>query len=76
MASPFYDPSTELASYVESYKRSGDLGMLLDQLRALAKRTAPELLKTAAKPFHGMPEVVIPLYEQIVELSPTTRSRW
>lgn len=70
MASPFYDPSTELASYVESYQRSGDLGLLFDQLRALAKRTAPELLKAAAKPFHGMPEVVIPLYERIVELSP------
>ncbi|HVX41688.1 MAG TPA: hypothetical protein VHB25_19160 [Gemmatimonadaceae bacterium] len=65
-ASPFYDPSHELAGYVESYQRSGDLGLLLDQLRALAKRTAPELLKAAAQNFREMPEVVIPLYERIV----------
>lgn len=70
MASPFYDPSTELASYVESYQRSGDLGLLFDQLRALAKRTAPDLLKAASQPFRDMPEVVIPLYEQVVALSP------
>jgi hypothetical protein len=70
MSSPFYDPSTELTSYVESYHRSGDLGLLFDQLRALAKRTAPDLLKNAAQPFRDMPEVVIPLYEQIVAVSP------
>lgn len=65
-ASPFYDPSQELAGYVESYHRSGDLGLLFDQLRALAKRTAPEQLKAAAQGFREMPEVVIPLYERIV----------
>lgn len=65
-ASPFYDPSQELARYVEAYHRSGDLGLLLDQLRALAKRTAPDLLKAAAEHFREMPEVVIPLYERIV----------
>jgi len=66
LASPFYDPSRELAVYVESYHRSGDLGLLLDQLRALAKRTAPDLLKAAAQDFREMPEVVIPLFERIV----------
>src|SRR5690349_6520350 len=70
MSSPFYDPSAELTSYVESYQRSGDLGLLFDQLRALAKRTAPDLLKTASQSFRDMPEVVIPLYEQIVAVSP------
>ena len=70
MSSPFYDPSVELTSYVESYHRSGDLGLLFDQLRALAKRTAPEVLKSASQPFRDMPEVVIPLYEQIVAVSP------
>lgn len=69
--SPFYDPSQELASCVERYQRSGDVGDLLDQLRALAKRAAPEALKTAARPFHDMPEVVIPLYERIVADSPS-----
>jgi len=65
-ASPFFDPSHELAAHVESYQRSGDVGILLDQLRALAKRSSSELLKTAAQNYREMPEVVIPLYERIV----------
>ena len=70
VSSPFYDPSHELSSYVDSYQRSGDIGLLLDQLRALAKRTAPDVLKQATQPFRDMPEVVIPLYERIVADSP------
>src|SRR4051812_33311861 len=68
--SPFYDPASELASYVDAYQRSGDLGLLFDQLKALAKRTAPELLKNAAQQYREMPEVVIPLYERVVAVSP------
>jgi hypothetical protein len=70
VSSPFYDPSHELSSYVESYQRSGDIGLLFDQLRALAKRTAPDVLKQATQPFRDLPEVVIPLYERIVADSP------
>ncbi len=69
-ASPFYDPSADLAAFVESYQRSGDLGALFDQLKALAKRFAPDALKRAAQPFGDMPEVIIPLYERIVADSP------
>lgn len=73
--SPFYDPAfnapkSELAEYVESYQRSGDVGLLFDQLKALAKRNSPEQLKAASQPFRDMPEVVIPLFEQIVAVSP------
>ena len=39
---------------------------LLDQLKALAKRFPPDLLKTAAQSYREMPEVIIPLYERIV----------
>jgi hypothetical protein len=67
---PFYDPSIELKSIVEAYQRSGDVGLLFDHLKALAKRTAPERLKVVAHPFRDMPEVVIPLYERIVADSP------
>lgn len=67
---PFYDPSTELKSIVDAYQRSGDVGVLFDQLKALAKRTASEQLKTASQQFRDMPEVVIPLYERIVADSP------
>ena len=69
--SPFYDPSHELASYVDAYQRSGDVGVLLDQLKALAKRFPPDLLKTAAQSYREMPEVIIPLYERIVADVPT-----
>jgi hypothetical protein len=69
-SSPFYDPQIELASYVESYQRSGDVGILLDQLKALAKRTPPGLLKTATQQYREMPEVIIPIYERIVADSP------
>ena len=68
--SPFYDPAHELALIVQAYHKSGDVGILLDQLKALAKRTPAETLKTWARGYHEMPEVVIPLYERIVADQP------
>lgn len=65
-----YDPSFDLAACVESYQRSGDVGVLFDQLKALAGRSAPEPLKAAAQRYRDMPEVMIPLYERIVSLAP------
>lgn len=59
------DPSTELASYVEAYHRSGDVGQLLDQLKAFAARTPADRLRELARDYKEMPEVVIPLYERI-----------
>jgi hypothetical protein len=55
-----------LAACVRAYQESGDVGILFDQLKALAKRTAPEALVAAAQPFRDMPEVVIPVYERVV----------
>jgi hypothetical protein len=55
---------------VGNYQKSGDLGQLLDQLRAFAERTDPDFLAAAAKPFQAMPEVVIPLYERITAERP------
>jgi hypothetical protein len=69
-ASPFFDPSRELAVFVDAYQRSGDVGILRDQLKALAKRSSPELLKTASRDYREMPEVIIPLYERIVADAP------
>lgn len=62
----FYDPAIELKSIVDAYKQSNDLGTLLDDLKAFAKRTAPDALKSASQPYRDMPEVVIPLYERVV----------
>jgi hypothetical protein len=70
-SSPFYDPAIELAGHVNAYQKSGDVGVLLDDLKALAKRTPPELLKQAAHAYKEMPEVVIPLYERVVAEAPT-----
>jgi len=68
--SPGVDISTELAANVQAYQRSGDVGVLMDKLKALAKRAAPDELKAAVQPFRDMPEVVIPVYERIVLDSP------
>ncbi|MEO7086824.1 MAG: hypothetical protein ABI442_13180 [Gemmatimonadaceae bacterium] len=68
--SPFYDPAHELALIVEAYQKTGDVGILLDQLKALAKRTAPDTLKIWARGYKEMPEVIIPLYERIVAAVP------
>ncbi len=59
------DPSRELATYVDAYHRTGDVGHLLDQLRAFAARTPADHLRTVAQDYKEMPEVVIPLYERI-----------
>jgi hypothetical protein len=66
----FYDPAIELKSIVDSYHQNNDVGTLLDQLKAFAKRTTPDGLKTAVHPYREMPEVVIPLYERIVADGP------
>lgn len=55
-----------LLAHVENYQRSGDVGHLLDQLKALAKHTPVDQLKALANEYREMPEVVIPLYERIV----------
>jgi hypothetical protein len=65
-ASPAADSAGEVAGFVDSYRRSGDVGILMDQLKAFAKRTAPEALKALVQPFRDMPEVIIPVYEGIV----------
>jgi hypothetical protein len=63
---PSFPPRDQLASHVDAYHRSGDVGVLLDQLRALAKSTSAEDLKVLAQDYREMPEVVIPLYERVV----------
>ena len=67
---PPFPARDELASHVEAYHHSGDVGVLLDHLRALAKRTPPDQLKALAQDYREMPEVVIPLYERIVAEQP------
>lgn len=65
-----HDPAAELSAAVQHYERQGDLGTLLDALRALATRVPPETIPSLAKPYEGHPEVVIPLYERYTEARP------
>ncbi|HKW49395.1 MAG TPA: hypothetical protein VJN70_18215 [Gemmatimonadaceae bacterium] len=60
-----------LARIVEEYRGTANIGTLFDQVRALAAEADPEQLAQATRPYHGMPEVVIPAYEQIVASHPT-----
>jgi hypothetical protein len=60
----------ELALHVDAYRRSGDVGQLLDDVKSLASRLTPDVAKAAGEPFRDMPEVVIPLYERITAMAP------
>lgn len=60
------DPSAALATAVEEYHRQGDVGALLDRVRALTVAGDPDALVAAAAPFRDLPEVVIPIYERVV----------
>jgi hypothetical protein len=74
---PFAPPAepqvvaAELAAAVADYQRDQDLGGLLDRLKALAARAAPEVLTEAVAPFRDLPEVVIPVYERLVAARPS-----
>jgi hypothetical protein len=64
------DPASRLAALVEEYRGHDNLGVLFDGLRALALETAPEVLVEATRPFRDLPEVVIPVFESVVERLP------
>jgi hypothetical protein len=64
------NPASRLAALVEEYRGHDNLGVLFDGLRALASETAPEVLIEASRPFRDLPEVVIPIFESVVERLP------
>lgn len=59
-----------LAQIVEEYRVTANIGTLFDRVRALAALADPEQFLEAARPYHDMPEVVIPAYEHIVAARP------
>ena len=59
-----------LARIVEEYRDTANVGTLFDRVRALAAHADPEALAQATRPYHDMPEVVIPAYEHIVATRP------
>jgi hypothetical protein len=60
----------DLATVIEEYRITANLGMLIDRVRAIATAFSPEELARATAPFRDMPEVVIPAYEHIVAERP------
>ena len=65
------DVGAALAAAVHEYRREGDVGALLDRVKTITRDAPPESLAAAAAPYMDLPEVVIPVYERIVETSPT-----
>src|SRR5215475_12464297 len=59
-----------IAVYVDAYRRSNDVGQLLDDLRSFASGLSAADAKAAAEPFRDLPEVVIPLYEHVTAVAP------
>lgn len=59
-----------LSSRIDDYRRTGDVGQLLDDVKAIAAGLSAQAAKDAAEPFRDMPEVVIPLYEHVTAAAP------
>jgi hypothetical protein len=64
------DVGAALDAAVHEYRQRGDVGALLDRVKALVREAPAQLLSAAAAPYMDLPEVVIPVYERIVEASP------
>ena len=65
------DVAAALGAAVNEYRQQGDVGTLLDRVKAVVREAPADSLGAAAAPYMDLPEVVIPVYERIVEASPT-----
>jgi len=64
------DVAAALAAAVHEYRQQGDVGALLDRVKAVVREAPADALAAAAAPYTDLPEVVIPVYERIVEARP------
>ena len=64
---PLHD---EIARALTRYEQDDNLGVLLDTLRAAARKTDIDTLVAAAETFRERPEAAIPLYERITAERP------
>ena len=64
------DIGSALHAAVHEYRQHADVGALLDRVKAVVREAPADALGAAAAPYMDLPEVVIPVYERIVELSP------
>jgi hypothetical protein len=56
----------QLAAAVASYRTHDNIGLLIDEVRALARAAGNAELQAAVVPYRDMAEVMIPVYETIV----------
>jgi hypothetical protein len=70
MISSSTGPAEALAAAVHEYRQQGDIGALLDRVTTLARAADPDELLAASAPFRDLPEVVIPVYQRVVEARP------
>ena len=66
-----HDVAAALEAAVHDYRQHGDVGALLDRVKSAVREAPAESLGAAAAPYMDLPEVVIPVYERIVETSPS-----
>ena len=71
MLSPTSNLRAELAATVDEYQAHGNAAHLGMRLREIAAAATPDALVTAVEPFREIPEVAVPIYEQIVSAQPT-----
>jgi hypothetical protein len=64
------DVAASLAAAVHEYRQQGDVGALLDRVKSLVREASVDALPAAAAPYMDLPEVVIPVYERVVEARP------
>jgi len=60
----------QLAAAIERYETNDNLGTLFDEVRALAKTADLDALVAASEPFRDRAEIVIPVYEHVVDQRP------
>jgi hypothetical protein len=67
----FSSPVKErIHALLETYEHTDDLGAFLDAMKALVHDADAESLIAAAEPFKERLEVIIPIYERVIELRP------
>lgn len=65
------NPASRIATIVDEYRHHDNLGVLFDGLKTLASETPPEVLVDVTRPYRDLPEVIIPVFESVVERMPS-----
>src|SRR5678815_1630683 len=71
MRSPTSDPRAEVAAAVDEYQVHGNPMHLRVRLKEIADSAMPDALIAAVEPYREIPEVAIPVYEQVVADQPS-----